>query len=642
MGEQVRKNRWKMVIGGCLLFAFFMILQLRRVDEQYFAPDELDIFDTAFEMFRGRKLYTDITSQHMPFAYYFSLLFYALGARTTAMQRVYFYVFFSGAWTFIFFRYRRYVGKWSLILHPVMLYIFFMNYEYGTQILSEHIGIIGVDLMLCELIRFLKTRELPVSSDILLSFAVLCTFGTMFITIFGIFFLALAVFAAEIRWYRKDSGRVSLGKWLGTMGKRYGRLLLILAAPWIIMAVYMLITGSLGDFIYGAYTINRKIYPNYNTNGIGGSILTTFLSALIQPGEYLLSCTSEWIYGVYLLQIAVMIAAIYFCYLVVRKYGFFTGFFTFFFIFSYGSRGYFNFHGTTAVGVMVLAALAGLEAKGFRSWKEFDQAGTAKKVLYSAFVVYSVLAYFGAPAQEKFTDPFASDTEILKTVLDDDDRVWMLNTNTAPVWNAKRVTTGPSVSTPWMWEARGKAEFTEEFRENAPKAVLFTEDFETWGYYQSDYAPEAVKFVEDNYRKLPDSDEIYVQNDYYEEACRKLNVSPESQDEAATATDADGEEATGSDAVPFSYDSEGEAQDENGNLMGVTTEAGTSESATTEEVTSEAVSPAQSGVTPADRENSFVQPTTDADGYVTAPDGTKVKPQFSDGAGPGSDTEKAQ
>ena len=41
----------------------------------------------------------------------------------------------------------------------------------------------------------------------------------------------------------------------------------------------------------------------------------------------------------------------------------------------------------------------------------------------------------------------------------------------------------------------------------------------------SDYAPEAYTYIKENYTYIPDSNQIWVLNDYYDDACEKLGIN---------------------------------------------------------------------------------------------------------------------
>ena len=103
----------------------------------------------------------------------------------------------------------------------------------------------------------------------MISLAVVLTFGTIFVAIFPVFFIALGVLLIEIKWEMEEKKPIK--EWLQTILKRYIKLFLIVARPWILLLIHLIITHTVSEFIYGAYTLNRYIYPKYH-GGFGGSI----------------------------------------------------------------------------------------------------------------------------------------------------------------------------------------------------------------------------------------------------------------------------------------------------------------------------------------------------------------------------------
>ena len=212
-----RKSR--LVVFGALIFLFYMVLQLKYVYDVWFDPDELDIYTVAFEMVKGKVLYRDIPSQHMPFTYIYSAVFYLLGAHEAYLQRIFYYILFSGFWTGFVFRYRKYVNKWILVLHPFLYLTFMQVQDFSTQILSENLSIIGVEIFAFEFIRFLKEKEIDNKGCVLMCIGVMFTFGTSFISIFPLFFIGLGVLLTEINWGIKN--HQPMKEWWLMMIKRY-------------------------------------------------------------------------------------------------------------------------------------------------------------------------------------------------------------------------------------------------------------------------------------------------------------------------------------------------------------------------------------------------------------------------------------
>ena len=94
--EQYENKRiifFKIIVIVSLFFLYFF-LQLKFIDDSWFGSDELDIFLNGKAIVRGQLLYRDALSQHMAFSYYFSALFYKLGATTASGQRMAFMLFF--------------------------------------------------------------------------------------------------------------------------------------------------------------------------------------------------------------------------------------------------------------------------------------------------------------------------------------------------------------------------------------------------------------------------------------------------------------------------------------------------------------------------------------------------------------------
>ena len=524
--EGIRENRKKkLVLYGVAIFLFYMIIQMKYVYDVWFDPDELDIYTVAFEMVKGKVLYRDIASQHMPFTYIYSAVFYLLGAKEVYLQRIYYYILFSGFWTGFVFRYRKYVNKWALVLHPFILCVLLQSQDFSTQILSENLSLIGAEIFILEFIRFLKERDIDIKGCILMCVGVLFTFGTSFISIFPLFFVGLGVLLTEIKWaVEKHQPRK---EWWPMMLKRYGKLFGIALIPWVFFLIYALATKSLKAFVYDAYTINRLYYPKYN-GGIGGGTAGTFLLPITMLADEFFGINMSAIEPTFVLHWIVLISGIlYFPYKMARKHGVIAGATLIMVALSNGMRGYFNYHGKVFVAVAALYATIVLVDYTFVSRESFDKAPLIRKA-YFATVVMLLFANYAYDINNLFTilvntehNHYEYDTNYIKTLTDEDERIWQTNMCDSIPWSAKRVTTGPSVSCPWMWEGVGKKHM-DELKANPPRVIMFQLGYESWGYEMIEYAPEAYSFIIENYKYMPDSGQIWVRKDYYDEACEKL------------------------------------------------------------------------------------------------------------------------
>ena len=526
---KLKRPNNKLIIYGVLIFLFYMILQMKYVYDVWFDPDELDIYNVAFEMVKGKVLYRDIPSQHMPFTYFFSAIFYVLGAHEAYLQRIYYYILFSGFWTGFVFRHRKYVNKWILVLHPLVYLTLMQMQDFSTQILSENLTIIGVEIFAFEFLRFLNKKDIDLKGCLLMCVGVLFTFGSSFISIFALFFMGLGVLLTEIKW--RVESKQPAKEWWQMMIKRYARLFGIALIPWVIYLIYALATGSFDKFYLEAYLINRLYYPKYN-GGIGGGTAGTFLMPLTTFASEILSVRLTKIGGTFLFRwITLFSGCTYFPYKMAKKHGVIAGAAFFMFTLSCGLRGYFNYHGKVFEALIALFATYVWVEYSYGGKESFEKAHILRKAFLATTVVvvfvnhiYNLNNVFSFLVNSEYNH-YQSDTYIIQKLTDEDEAIWQTNMCNALPWASKRVTVGASVNCPWMWEGMGDDDF-ELIQKEAPRVVIFQLGYESWDNKMSEYAPEAYTYIIENYKYLPTAGQIWVRKDYYDEACRKIGVDP--------------------------------------------------------------------------------------------------------------------
>ncbi len=104
----------------------------------------------------------------------------------------------------------------------------------------------------------------------------------------SLFWVFLTVVCLEVYWGIREKNKFSCE--VKMLCSKYWRLLVIVAAPFLILLVFYLITGTLDDFYSWAYLLNREVYPKY-TGGYGASPIQGFfggitnLFGIIESGE---------------------------------------------------------------------------------------------------------------------------------------------------------------------------------------------------------------------------------------------------------------------------------------------------------------------------------------------------------------------
>lgn len=73
----------------------------RYIGEFVFDTDEGDVFAGGMAIAHGIPLYKEYLSQHMPFSYFVSAVFWVFGADGIFSQRFFFYLFYSSFWLLI-------------------------------------------------------------------------------------------------------------------------------------------------------------------------------------------------------------------------------------------------------------------------------------------------------------------------------------------------------------------------------------------------------------------------------------------------------------------------------------------------------------------------------------------------------------
>lgn len=504
------------------LMLCYCIMQLKFVNDAWFGTDELDIMLLGKGIGKGQLLYVDAISQHMPISYYISALFYKLGAVSVTEQRIAFYVLFSFLWTLIVNLYSDIVDKRILILYPVIHCCMIQNYDMGTAILSEHIAGCGAVILLLEFLKFCKKKDISLISCIMISLSIVLTFGTLFVAIYPIFFVFVGVVTMEFVW-RKENG-LSLKIWLKQIWKRYIKLGVVILIPWFILISYYVYTHTLSEFIYGAYTLNREVYTKYN-GGMGSNIFGSFFSPLeMLSNIFIYGFDFSTINYVSILQLLFIVCAIGYLLSVFLSDGVVPAVTVFLYTFAFGMRGIFNYHGTACAEIIAFMVSYILIYYGYGNIKKYKKKSFLKQMAFIVVCIFILSGYCKDVSKIttlNFEEKGSVDSNILKTITNEEDSVWMLTFGHGDVMLADRAVVGTSVITPWTWKGVGKSDF-KKMKNSPPLVACYTEEHEVWGHKITKYAPKVVQYIQENYTHLPNSTFIYVRNDYYEKACEKI------------------------------------------------------------------------------------------------------------------------
>ena len=523
------QNNGRYWIEAAGLFILLILLLLVNSTEFLYFTDEADNFLAGMSVAAGKKIYVDFTSQHMPLLYYICGLFSMLGAGNMLQFRLYFYVLFAVLWALLYVRNRDRLGVIGGLSLPV-LYVMNMIGEYNVCVLSDQLQAFGMAVLFLEFCRYYDIKRIDWKMSVWVAAAILLSFGSAFVSAFGIFAILVGVIGAEAGESRRSHQK--LGVAVGHFFRKYALLLALVLVPLLVWVGYYAVTGHLGDMILGAFTLNTKYYPKYS--GYGSSTLGAFVDPFVTYGKYFIEITTNLMahklqYTKELLCYAVNIVFFVHTFRKSKWQAIVLAVFTVW----VGSRGFGSvFHALPyyAVSLCMFASL-------FRDYTNstcnaHKKSKNVEKLVGIVFVCGSMLVlalpYVQTIPRIKMLESEwnaqmhpGEDTyeQYLQLLTDKDEDVLFATVDFYHGVNAKRCNLNLPVNVPWTYEAY-EEQILETLEEDAPRIMIFNPNYQTWGYELKDYAPEVCNYLHEAYEclYLPSCPELYARKDYYQEA----------------------------------------------------------------------------------------------------------------------------
>lgn len=523
------QNNGRYWIEAAGLFILLLLLLLVNSTEFLYFTDEADNFLAGMSVAAGKKIYVDFTSQHMPLLYYICGLFSMLGAGNMLQFRLYFYVLFAVLWALLYVRNRDRLGVIGGLSLPV-LYVMNMIGEYNVCVLSDQLQAFGMAVLFLEFCRYYDIKRVDWKMSVWVAAAILLSFGSAFVSAFGIFAILVGVIGEEAGESRRSHQK--LGVAVGHFFRKYALLLALVLVPLLVWVGYYAVTGHLGDMILGAFTLNTKYYPKYS--GYGSSTLGAFVDPFVTYGKYFIEITTNLMahklqYTKELLCYAVNIVFFVHTFRKSKWQAIVLAVFTVW----VGSRGFGSvFHALPyyAVSLCMFASL-------FRDYTNstcnaHKKSKNVEKLVGIVFVCGSMLVlalpYVQTIPRIKMLESEwnaqmhpGEDTyeQYLQLLTDKDEDVLFATVDFYHGVNAKRCNLNLPVNVPWTYEAY-EEQILETLEEDAPRIMIFNPNYQTWGYELKDYAPEVWNYLHEAYEclYLPSCPELYARKDYYQEA----------------------------------------------------------------------------------------------------------------------------
>ena len=513
-----------------IYFFFVFFLYFSFLSDPYFT-DEQDVFYGAYHIVKGRDIYQSFLSQHMPFSYYFVALAALCGARTVFQFRLGTYVLLAVLWESVYLRHRKTFHPVSLFGMP-LLYLFMLRTQYlGTTMLSDHWQGIGLLLILLELVRYTETKEISLSCAVMVSLGIVLSLGSSFASAYAVFCYFLAMVTVQLTaWLhgRKYGVPAGAGK-EGTLFRQNARLIIVCLLPFALLLGWYAATGNVGNCISGVYEIITEHYSKY-ISGFGSDPVRVVWETVWLYGRYLLNAarnlgSAPWPGLMYLLAAAGLAV---FCVLIGKKSPA-AGLLTFLAAVYGGIRDFEGFHAMAyyAQAAGALALLAGRAARlcrdrGRMRWAFAGTAGALAALMLVNFVVWA--GYNLLYPQILLDRNLRCEEQILDLLTDPDDTVYACNqpVSSLDVMDLELIPEDAcgALSYPYFYEMWGDRAM-ESIRRN-PGILIYNGDEISWGQAFREYAPDFDAYVQANYTKLPQTEEIWVSGEFLPEALRRL------------------------------------------------------------------------------------------------------------------------
>ncbi len=529
-GKDLLKNS----LIALALFAVYMILYCFQLHYPYFS-DEADVFEKGYLISRGGRLYDNLISQHMPFSYYMAAFISLFGPVSIYQFRFGFYILLSVIYIVLYFSHHKDISPAALVIMPVFFLLQLPRHSYGFSMMSDHWQGLGIAIILLELMRYLQKKEITVSMAVWISFGVQLSFGCAFLAAYALLPIVLAVAAIQVNLYRKTQteNRKAFRKQL----IRQDLILLgIILLPMVILLGYYALTGNLGNFIEGAYTLNREVYPKY-LGGYGSSVLGLFSetwSYFVRTYKPVLDSFLSFTLdaqqlGLLILFVCTVAVSVY--YLVHRHVA--AGLGWFFAVMLCGVRGFNGFHG------MPYLFAASLSVALVFSWCMRRMINDKIYIWGVAGVLMIALVGYEWPSQLQQVKnnlhllfPQKNETKILlDAILDPDDPIHVTNVTQMgySVDYQRPQDYGSSISTPWTYEVYGEKEL-QALQDQKTKVVFYTPGYVLWNRNADEYGEAVANYIQNNYTRYDQSD-LWILSDYWDEAMDRMapvyNISDE-------------------------------------------------------------------------------------------------------------------
>lgn len=244
----IKERQYFTVLFVLVMLGIFLINTLH---ESY--PDEFDNILGGWYILHGRLIYTGFFTHHGPVAYYIAALVEIFSGRSFFRFRIVYSIFLLAyfLWTYFFLKNRVDIIKSRPYLYFIPVIGIAATYFWGHMLLADSISGFFLTPVYALLLVKIFYRENLIKKDFVF-ISVLTALAWLSSLTYT--YLILFILICSLGYYMYYQPEKTLGK------KSLLKILVIFLAPYMVFFIYLLVTGSLSDYIYQAITFNEKYY----------------------------------------------------------------------------------------------------------------------------------------------------------------------------------------------------------------------------------------------------------------------------------------------------------------------------------------------------------------------------------------------
>jgi hypothetical protein len=514
MFSWMRRNWLKILY---LLF-FFAILFANTFHEEY--PDEYDNIVGGKFILNGLLPYTGFFSHHGPVGYFLAAFIYLFSGQSFVRFRIVYSIFLFLYSIGIYQYLRKSVGKIETKFYLYFLILagiastYFWGHMFIADNLSAYFLVPAFALIILKVVyKKVITRVDLIFVSILLSLAVLSALTIIYL----VAFIYLFFFYFYVR-----------GIGLRKIWKNILSFFLIMVIPYLIFAIYLLVTGSFSDYIYQSIIVNQKYYI-YNAPVSSSGTINPIRYAIVIFHSFYYNFTSllyqikDFNFG-FPFNIALAIADLaLIIYLFLRKHYALSLLFLLSLVYANArsspldssERDY-----QAAVYIMIsLFSVCFFMAKAYIDLRDEKEYG--KKLILTIFVVlvgiysfFNAIFLFGKFEQKIYSKYMGTASliydrpdlaPIFNNILSPNDYFWIgpLDFKDYLYIDSTKIASKYHFLIPAMGRSETiKEDLLNDFMKNKPKVIYFDQNFSVLGGNPQSYAPFFVDFLKQNYITL--------------------------------------------------------------------------------------------------------------------------------------------